>query len=58
VKKHQAFTLIETMIVAAIISILVAIALPIFSERTKKSHDISALSDAKTSINIIIAAKK
>lgn len=53
--QEQAFTLIETLIALAIITILAAISTPQFYEYKNRSNDAQALSDAKNSIQLMTA---
>ena len=54
---QKGFTLIELMIVVAIIGILAAIALPAYQNYTKKTRDASCLSEMSSLSSLVVTEK-
>lgn len=54
---HHGFTLIEMMIVVAIIGIMSAIAIPLLEKFKQETNDKVALSDAKNTLTIFLGSK-
>lgn len=52
---NKGFTLVELIIVIAVIGVLAAILIPVFSNMIEKANNKSALSDAKNALEIYIA---
>lgn len=53
----RGFTLIELMLVIAIVGTLSAVAFPVFSEYRASARDASAAADAKNAINLFTTAR-
>lgn len=57
-RAQKGFTLLELMIVIAIIGILATIAIPQFNEYRAKANDSAAQADARNALSVMVAAQK
>ena len=57
-KSDRGFTLAELLIVVAIIGVLVAIAIPIFTSQLERSREAVDLSDVRSAYNNDVQTKK